>query len=166
MLSVKYLSIFFLLLLSGCSTIREAGSAANTSYDTLRLEARNEYSRGQVIELQVYNTSENDSLILYKPRNLKVQKKQDGKWTRVRTLYCPCGASCPAPPERITLLPGKGYTYRWDQKEQWCGEMSQQGIPKMHSEFPGFGQYRMAVRIVSVQNSRIRTIYKSFIIEQ
>ena len=162
---VKNLLILFLLILSGCSATREAGVAAKTSYDNLKIEARNEYSKGQVVELRVHNTSKNDTLILYKPLNMKVQKKQEDQWKRVRTLYCPCGASCPAPPERVSVLPGSAYTYRWDQKEQWCGEMNQQGIPEMHSKFSGPGQYRIAIRYVSAQNQNIRSVYKSFTIK-
>lgn len=162
---IKNLLILFLLLLSGCSATREAGVATNTSYHKLKIEARDEYSKGQVVELRVHNTSENDTLILYKPRNLKVQKKQENQWRGVRTLYCPCGASCPAPPERVAVLPGSAYTYRWDQKEQWCGEMNQQGLPKMHSQFPGLGQYRIAIRYVAAQDQSIRSVYKSFTIK-
>jgi len=162
---VKTFFIFLLVFISGCSASRESAVSSKFADSKLNIEARSEYDTGAVVEITVHNTSEKDTLTLHKPRNLIVQKKQDGKWRRVRTLYCPCGASCPAPPERVAVVPGSGYTYRWEQKEQWCGEMNQQGIPRMHSRFPGTGLYRIAIRYVSHEDQQIQSLYKFFSIK-
>lgn len=166
MYSFRILLPLFIFLLAGCAITREVGGSSGTSDDHLKILSDEEYEKGQVVEIQVHNTSSTDTLTLYKPRNLVVQKRQHGKWKRVRTLYCPCGASCPAPPEKVFISPGSSYTYRWDQKEQWCGEMNKQGITEMHSRFPGAGTYRMAVRIVPGEDRQIKTFYKTFTILQ
>ena len=158
------LPILLLLLFSGCSATHQAGVSSQTPNDKLKIESRNTYQKGQVVEIQVHNISERDTLTLYQPRNLKIQKKQENQWRRVRTLYCPCGASCPAPPERVSVLPGSTYTYRWDQKEEWCGEMNQQGIPEMHTQFPGPGRYRIVVQYIPTRDQQIQSVYKSFTI--
>lgn len=166
MYSFRILPLLFVSLLAGCAATNDAGGSSGSTDDHVKIFAPDQYQKGQVVEIRVHNTSSTDTLTLYKPRNLVVQKEHNGQWKSIRTLYCPCGASCPAPPERVSITPGSSYTYRWGQKEQWCGEMNQQGIPEMHSRFPGTGRYRMAVRIAGGEESQIKTFYKAFTILQ
>jgi hypothetical protein len=161
----SYIALIVFVLATSCSGSQKARSVSSKKQGGFQIEAQDVYHKDETVEVKVYNPSHLDTLMLYKPRNLVVQKKQDGKWKQVRTLYCPCGASCPAPPEKVSVPPASGYTYRWNQKEEWCGEMSARGVPKMHSQFAGYGRYRMAVRYLGRENQQLQTRYELFSIK-
>lgn len=162
---MKYLFIGLFLVIFSCSAPRNIQEERHArGPDILKVEVPDTLQKGERVHIRLTNVSNSDTVELYKPRNLQVRKKEGGKWRAVKTLYCPCGASCPAPPERIPLFPGKSFSYHWDQKEQWCGEVDEQGIPRMHSRFPGYGTYRMAIRYLSGPDQRVQSFYVEFII--
>ncbi len=160
---IKYLFIGLFLFTFSCSAPRNTQEKMPSSRpDILKLEAPDTLEKGKQVHIELTNISKSDTFELYKPRNLEVSKKEGEKWRTVKTLYCPCGASCPAPPEHIPLFPGKSFSFHWDQKEQWCGEVDEQGIPRMHSRFPGYGTYRMAIRYLSGPDQKVQSFYVEF----
>lgn len=160
-----HILILLIVLSAGCSGSKKTRSVSSQKQGGFQIESQDVYQKDETVKVRVYNPSKHDTLSLFKPRNLVVQKKQEGKWRQVRTLYCPCGASCPAPPEKVLVPPGTGYTYRWSQKEEWCGEMTNRGVPEMHSQFAGYGRYRMVIRYGTPENKKLQTRYASFSIQ-
>jgi len=158
--------LLFLFIIASCSSTRQNAETEGSSDHPLVITADNAFKRKAPVRIVARNTSSQDTVQLYKPRNLIVEKKKEDRWVRIRTLYCPCGASCPAPPQKRPLYPGMTYTYRWDQMEEWCGEMTPEGIPEMHRQFPGFGQYRVAIRIFKQAEGKVDTLYQSFNIKK
>lgn len=164
---LPFVSLFLLLISIGsCVSTRQNAETGESKDHPLMITADDTFDRKAPVRILVRNTSSKDTVQLYKPRNLVVEKKKEDRWVRIRTLYCPCGASCPAPPQKRPLYPGMTYTYRWDQMEEWCGGMTPEGIPEMHRQFPGFGQYRIAIRIFKQAEGTVETLYQPFHIKK
>jgi hypothetical protein len=163
--SLKAFLMLLLVTVISCVSSGEVAEDHPRESDLLAFKGRDRFARGEDVRIQVENRSR-DTLHLYKPKNLIIHKKQKDGWKRIRTLYCPCGASCPAPPEKLPLKPGGNYTYTWDQKEKWCGEMTAAGIPRMHRQFPGNGTYRLTVRYLQKARGPVQTLYKPFTIHK
>jgi len=163
---IPFLFVVFIFFVTSCASSKLTPDSGSSRAHPLVITADDSFEQRAPVRILVRNTSSEDTLQLYKPRNLVVEKKKANRWVRLRTLYCPCGASCPAPPEMRPLHPGMTYTYRWDQMEEWCGEMTPEGIPEMHRQFPGSGQYRIAIRIFSEGTDTIETHYKQFTIKE
>jgi hypothetical protein len=156
----------FTLFVASCASSRQTVDSEQSKDYPLEIIAEETFEQKTPVRITVRNTSSHDTVQLYKPRNLVVEKKEENGWAHIRTLYCPCGASCPAPPQKLPLYPGRDYTYRWDQMEEWCGEMTPEGIPRMNREFPGYGVYRMAIKIFKEEKGKVETRYKSFTIQK
>ena len=154
-----------LIALMACTAPEASRKSQDPPKDGLVFSHGGNYERGEPVKISVTNKRK-DPLHLYKPRNIVIQKKGEAGWQKIRTLYCPCGASCPAPPESISLRPDSSFTYTWDQMEEWCGEMTKQGIPEMHRVFPGFGDYRLVVRILNRDTGQVKNHYQVFAITE
>jgi hypothetical protein len=154
--------LLFAFFAASCASSRQSPDSSQIRNYPLEIKAKESYQQNAPVHIVVRNTSSQDTIQLYKPRNLVIEKKENDQWVHIRTLYCPCGASCPAPPQKQPLYPGRDYTYRWDQMEEWCGEMTAEGIPEMNRQFPGYGAYRMAIRIFKEDERKVETLYQSF----
>ena len=166
---MKPIQLTFLLLaffVASCSSSRHTVDSEQDKNYPLEITSQETFKRNTPVRIVVRNTSSQDTVQLYKPRNLVVEKKKGNHWVHIRTLYCPCGASCPAPPQKQPLYPGRDYTYRWDQMEEWCGEMTAEGIAEMNRQFPGYGVYRIAIRIFKEEGRKVETLYQSFTLQK
>ena len=152
-----------LIFFVACAAPKESRKEDASDPSRVVFEGQKHFRKGESIEIMADNPT-GDTLYLYKPKNLVIQKQEPDGWQKIRTLYCPCGASCPAPPDVIPLPPGNQYTYIWDQMEAWCGDMTREGIRKMHRSFPGYGKYRIGIRLLNQDTQQVKVLYRSFTI--
>lgn len=85
----------------------------------------------------------NYSIYIFQPEQLEIQRQEGKEWKRVRTLYCPCGASCPPPREYLQLKPGEFMDYTWNKKESWCVNKENSTIPETFEKNVSKGKYRL-----------------------
>ncbi len=157
-------ALLLLLLILSCSPKKQI-TENNKDDITVGFNMKEEYAPGERIEINIVNQSEKDSLYIHHPATIRIEKKVEGEWKKMRIRYCPCGASCPPPPEERLLIPGKAYHVTWDQKEEWCGEMTSKGIPETHKKMAGNGLYRIKVLLKKTNNHTIYTKTKQFRIQ-
>jgi hypothetical protein len=98
----------------------------------------------QEIIFKIQNTN-NYPVVMAQPDQLTLQQQQGEQWQRVRTLYCPCGASCPSPREFVELSPEAFTLLSWDKKESWCVHNTPQRIPETAEKPAEKGNYRLVV---------------------
>jgi hypothetical protein len=109
----------------------------------------------------VVTNSSTDSIYIYQPKQINIEKLIDNSWVKLRILYCPCGAPCAKPPEKIGIINGGEYTMTWDKNESWCGEKNEVGIPETIKERVSNGKYRLRV-LYSNSNNQKEVLYKEF----
>ena len=95
--------------------------------DKFELSAKKQYQQGEKIIIDLKNV-ENTPLSIIRPMEKFFYKKKGDKWEKVAIFYCPCDASCPPPPEKIELMPGKHLKINWNQKEYSCSSDKTNGV--------------------------------------
>lgn len=154
--------IFAYLFMSSCSLFR-GSEQSEKSNEKITINLREEYEPGKTIKIQVKNNS-SDTLFIYDPMRPRFEKRGENKWNKVRTRYCPCGASCPPPPEKQLLVPDGEFIIQWDQYEEWCGEKNEKGIPETIRERVGSGLYRVKIMYYTTDSKKLNTINEQFTI--
>ncbi len=101
-------------------------------------------------------------MVLYSPSKPKIQKKEQNNWRTIRILNCPCDAPCNAPPAKIDFPEGRKITFKWDQKESYCGKRDKSGIRETIIKEVSKGTYRL-VTTYKIDNKKNIT-YNEFII--
>ncbi|OFX27640.1 MAG: hypothetical protein A2041_10315 [Bacteroidetes bacterium GWA2_31_9b] len=112
------------------------------------------------IHFQVKNIS-NDTIVLYNPQRLNIQRFVNNNWEKVRILNCPCGAPCAKPDEKLYLFKGQSHSISWDKQESWCGNKNENGIPKTIKSLSLSGNYRIII-IYQLNQADKQTFYKEF----
>jgi hypothetical protein len=158
------LSFLLFLFLFSCGSSKKITDPGKDS-TPLSFNIKKSYSVGEEINIEMINQSETDSFYIHQPAIIHIEKKEGNEWKKMRIRYCPCGASCPPPPEEKLLAPGKIYYINWDQEEEWCGKITGKGIPETHKEMAGSGLYRIKVRYKETNNHTIHTKTKQFRIQ-
>lgn len=92
------------------------------------------------IIIRIKNKSDKPA-VLYQPLVKNIQRLVNGQWLQVNTLYCDCGASCPPPPENMSLDPEEIFTITWDMQEGKC-EMDNGRLTTVKTEVTE-GEYRV-----------------------
>ncbi len=148
-----------LVLLVGCKGAEKAVYSANKRQQSpLSVDIKSEYKSGERINFIIRNDSDNAVDLLH-PKELLIQMQTKSGWENVPILYCPCGASCVAPPERILLEKEGSYEIAWDQKSSWCkdnGKMIPETIEKQVEQ----GTYRLVLDWELDDSTK--TMYKKF----
>ena len=154
--------ILLTLVLASCHTSKKTADKPEGSMKTevVTIQSKSEYQQGDPVNFMVQNNHPEMTLKLYHPLELTIEKKSENDWEQVKILYCPCGASCPPPPEYREVKPKQAYQLAWDQKTSWCGEMQDNGIKKYHEKLVTPGEYRLVLQYQF--ENELKTIYKRF----
>lgn len=136
-------------------------TATNDAYDW-ETEAQRSYPLGEKVQIALRNIS-SETLTVLNPMELAIQKEVvEGKWQSLRWLYCPCGASCPPPPEQMAIPVGERQKYTWKPQEEWCEDQAQ-GRPITKKQDVEAGHYRILVQYRKAsQPQKILTYEVSF----
>lgn len=154
-----YVYLTALIFLVGCKGQEKTVDSANKRQQSpLSVELKSAYNSGERINFIIRNDSDK-SIDLLHPKELLIQMQTKNGWETVPILYCPCGASCVAPPERILLAEEAGYEIAWDQQSSWC-EDSGEMVPKTIEKQVDKGTYRLVLDW-EFKNSA-KTMYKEF----
>ena len=81
-----------------------------------------------IIEFVITNNS-GSTVNLPNPYSKSIEFKSGSEWVKFRTLDCPCGASCPPPPNDFNLENENSHSIKWNMKEEWCGPKQLGGRP-------------------------------------
>jgi len=152
-------TIFILtLIIAGCATKKHAqdDQAANKYSSIIEVNI----VEGKDMSFVIVNTSK-EPVYIYQPKNIYLEKFDNGSWEHLRILYCPCGAPCAKPPENVEILMDGKYTWTWDKHESWCGEKNEFGIPETIKKIASNGKYRLRV-LYRNSNNQKEVLYKEF----
>lgn len=134
------------------------------NYKDFEITQQSSYFFGkQHLVFSVKNISK-QPLTLFDPLLIKIEYKIYSNWKNIRTLYCPCGASCPRPPEEIILQNNEIHQFNWNMVEEWCGKINKYGIPDTMSSEAKPGIYRLKIGY-KLQNTNRISIYYQFEID-
>lgn len=161
--NIIYLSIILsVFVLYGCKN--NSMSTNNTETSGLwNFKAEKSYKQGAKINITATYKGDN-STNLYNPMILVIEKKQaDQNWVQMRTLYCPCNESCPAPPEQMSIAQNESKTFSWNQQEEWC-ERQADNTKKNISQQVEKGTYRLVMQY-GMDNVQISQAFYIFTIE-
>ena len=156
--------IFFYLLLAilslnACKTTKTETGNKNKETNYIIIDLEKQYSLNEKILVTIKNSSNNE-VILLTPSLKHFQKYTDSGWKAVRVLNCPCDAPCRMPPEKKVLFSKQEIKLNWDQKESYCGKMTNTHIRETIYEYVKKGKYRFVVTIKN--NNETKQIYKEF----
>lgn len=104
--------------------------------------------------------SNNYSMYIFQPDQMEIQRQGEKEWQRVRTLYCPCGASCPPPREYLLLKPGEFLNFSWNKKETWCVNKENSIIPETFEQDVSKGNYRLFIKYGKQLKERTKLYYQ------
>lgn len=111
-----------ILLASGCLSNKglttDQANELSSPFDSLSFQYNKEISNGATLQVTMVNNSE-QAITLLQPYDIHIYHLADDS-TRIRTLYCPCNASCTAPSEQLDIPSGKRYNLKWTAVERWC----------------------------------------------
>ncbi|MFO8234016.1 MAG: hypothetical protein R6U04_01235 [Bacteroidales bacterium] len=155
-----YVILFWSFVVSSCAAIIQKD--AKEKQDVISIDVNDKYERGEQIDITVANATENDTIYIYEPQQIRMEKLEGEKWRKVRIRYCPCGASCPQPPEKQLLMPGNEFFIQWDQIEEWCGEKNEKGVPETHTAEAEKGLYRITIIYYKPDRNQAYKIVEEF----
>lgn len=163
----------FLSLFTACALLASMAACkkANRTTDkpvviksTWEVDAKPTYTADEKVVIKFKNITEQeitvfDPLIVVVEQ--KLQTKEEGKeWKQMRWLYCPCGASCPPPPDQLAITKGDVKTFVWNKEERWC-----EGGMKMKTLKASAGTYRLKLRYKDPKTNNEETYYQEFKID-
>ncbi len=154
--------LFSMILLLVSCTVSEQAIKKNVvdSKEISFVNLKKQFHKGEEINLVFENNLES-SITIFNPQRILIEKNIDNKWDKVKILYCPCGASCPQPPEQLVLMPSQKHIFYWNQNENWCGEYIAKFVQKTETKFAGYGKYRMRI-YCKIEENKIVDLYKYF----
>lgn len=167
---MKIFNHFFLLLfmgmfvgaMAGCKKANKTTEKPVTVKSTWEVEVKKTYTTEEKVIIKFKNIAEKE-IIVYDPLIVRVEQKVAGEetqWKVMRWLYCPCGASCPPPPNQLGITQGQVKTFVWNKEEKWCkGGMKTEKLkaPK--------GTYRLRMRYKNPKTNEREVYYQEFNIE-
>ena len=159
------LLIISMLFLGSCySTQQESISAEDSNpADFITVQCKDNYEESEEATFIIKNKSKVKDVLLFQPKKILVEKQTEKGWERVNIRYCPCGASCPPPPEWGILKSQSTKEVRWDLNEEWCGEInSNQKVPETEEKYAGAGTFRFVLRYSMDKGKEISTNYRTF----
>lgn len=161
-----YLNFLFLsmLFLGSCSTQQESIPPGVSNFsDHIAVQCKDNYEKGEEATFIVTNKSKKEELFLFHPKEKFIEKRTDEGWKRVNIRYCPCGASCPPPPEWEALNPEATKTIKWDLNEEWCDDTNtERKVPETKEKYAGAGTYRFVLRYSLDKGKEIITDHIKF----
>ena len=117
---------------------------------------------GESISFTIKNTT-TESVYIYQPRRLHIEKFNNSSWENLRILPCPCDAPCNAPTEKEELTAGESFNLSWNKEESWCGKERINNVRNTVQQLVEKGTYRIVINII-IDNKKKLTIYQEFTI--
>lgn len=155
---MKNLLIILTLLVVGCATKQQISSTQIIDNKPSIIEISLIENEG--ISFTIKNTT-TESVYIYQPQKLHIEKFNNDSWERLKILPCPCGAPCAKPAEKFEIPIGEKYVLTWDKHESWCGDKNEMGIPETIKTKVLNGKYRLRI-LYGINSKQKETIYKEF----
>jgi hypothetical protein len=150
------IGIIFMIVLCSCNTSKKITDHHEFPY-VIKLEKEIDINSNLSLSLK---NNVSDSIIIHNPDLIQIEKSDNGQWTKVRILHCPCNANCIKPPSTMVLGKEQEYTLLWNLMEGWCGKKNKEGIKPTLEKTVEEGLYRV-VLVISI-NGEKQTLYKEF----
>ena len=155
---MKKIIIIILVLSVACSTKQQISKTEVSDNKSSIIEIS--LIEGESISFTIKNTT-TESVYIYQPQRLHIEKFNNNSWEKLRILPCPCGAPCAKPIEKIEISKDDNYILSWDKHESWCGDKNEAGIPNTIRELAIKGKYRLRV-LYSHNKNQKEILYKEF----
>lgn len=155
---MKRLLIFVFIVFNACSTSKTMIEQKNEEDHQSNIKI--EMSKDENFKFLIKNTSD-QSVYLYQPTRLVIEKYTDQKWNSVKILDCPCDAPCQPPQEKYLLEKDSSYTLRWNKMLSWCGKRKEGMVRETITEPAKEGKYRLVVSLYE-EGKVGQTLYKEF----
>lgn len=155
---MKNTAIILIFLLAGCTSKQHVAITQTSENKSTLIEIN--ITQGENLSFAIKNISD-ESVKIYQPEKLRIEKFIDSSWVKLRILPCPCGAPCARPPEFINIPSGQSHFYSWDKNESWCGDKNESGIPETKRMIAESGKYRIAI-LYSIEEGKQELLYKEF----
>lgn len=154
----SFLCYFFLALLAVSCSSKSNSTSQNGITISHQLISQGENS---MLDFLISNES-GSPINLPNPYGVSIEYKSGSDWNELRTLDCPCGASCPPPPANFAIESANDHSVKWNMKEEWCGPKQLGGRPpEAFSSNAEPGTYRFKV-VYKNEASELNTIYHEF----
>ncbi|MFO7939244.1 MAG: hypothetical protein R6U66_05785 [Bacteroidales bacterium] len=145
-----YLVLLFSLSVGGCTLPRDMTDAKPEKVsawdDSLSFQYNDSIQAGSYLEVTIQNRTKQPLIFLH-PYELEVFSCANDT-SKVRTLYCPCNASCVAPSDELKIPGHKSYTLKWLAAERWCETDEENKLLRIErKELPQAGSYFLLVHI-------------------
>jgi hypothetical protein len=157
--------IIILTVSAGCYSTNQKNSSTevNKSASFLTVKSNDYFAKSDKARFVIENTISEQAIFLFHPMEITIQERINESWEQVSVLYCPCGASCPPPPEFRKLPPGEKKVITWDLNEEWCEEANAKDeIPQTKRKYAGAGTYRFVVKYSMDKGKAIHSVYRTF----
>ena len=83
-------------------------------------------------------------MILHKPMEKVVSFETGAGFETINVLYCDCGATCPPPPEQLSVEPNGDYLFSWDLMAEEC--ITEGTSMRTNKSRVGAGSYLVTLR--------------------
>ena len=162
---MKNYFLFIVLIVVGCTAQKDLRTnnpsvSTDSVSDDITIRISNLKIDDENIEFNVFNNLNKD-VFIHQPKEIKIEKFQDGKWILLKILRCPCGAPCARPPENIKVLSGGHYDVFWDKKQGWCVQDDNNIVPKTIYENVDIGKYRIKI-LYGLSPLEFKVLFKEF----
>ena len=161
----KFFLLAFLSLWASCSSTQQDAiqSKSSNPSDIVAVQSKDKYEKGEEATFIIKNKNKEKDVLLFQPKKILVERQTEKGWERVNIRYCPCGASCPPPPEWEKLKSQSTKEVKWDLNEEWCGEINAgRKVPETKRKYAGAGIYRFVLRYSMDKGKEISTNYRTF----
>jgi len=157
---MKNLVIILTILLAGCAVNKQntRDLISDNDFDLIEVKVTD---NGGNISFVIQNISK-EQLYILQPEKLHIEKFDNGAWSKLRVLPCPCGAPCARPSEKLEIPVAKNYIKTWDKNESWCGEENEYGIEETLKKKVENGKYRIRIIYKCVEEKNSKVIYNEF----
>ena len=157
---MKKILIIILVLSAACSTKQQVSKSEVSDNNPSIIEIS--LIEGENISFIIKNTTM-ESVYIYQPEKLHIEKFNNNSWEKLRILPCPCDAPCNAPTEKEELAAGESFNLSWNKEESWCGKERINNVRNTVRQSVEKGNYRIRINILT-DNRKINPIYKEFTI--
>ena len=157
---MKKILTIILVLSAACSTKQQISKTEVSDNKSSIIEIS--VTEGESISFTIKNTTM-ESVYIYQPSRLNIEKFNNSSWENLRILPCPCDAPCNAPIEKEELAAGESFNLSWNKEESWCGTERVNNVRNTIKQTIGKGTYRIKINILT-DNRKLNPIYQEFTI--
>lgn len=154
--------IFFSILFVACTTNSklQKEDLSSKSNDTIQINVVNKNNN---IEFLIKNLNETP-IYFVNTGKLRIERKNNTEWEKLRILPCPCDAPCRQNTQEIEITKGNDFGISWNMKESWCGTERVNSVRNTIKQTVEKGTYRIRITYKTKDN-KSKIIYKEFAIQ-